>query len=188
MAIDDPPRLRPVPGWASATGTLSLGGGAPMSAATAHDRLALAERMARYCWAFDEQRRDLLAQCFSPDAVWQGDVMGEVQIGPFTGDEIVDWLGEFWNHQRFQRRHLILNFVVDELADMTATASCYLVLAGSKNASTRFEATGFYRISCVRSEGEWLIAHLVAGFDAPFWRGEASGLTPDVRKILGISS
>ena len=70
------------PGWASHSGTIALGKGA-----TANDpgaRQLVLERVARYCWAYDERRADLLEDCFTEDGVWEGNVLDKVPIGPFA--------------------------------------------------------------------------------------------------------
>lgn len=175
---------RPRPAWATTSGLLAISTG-PVAEGTGDVRSLLHERLARYCWAFDERRADLLAECFATDAVWRGSVMDEAVIGPFVGDEIVGWLGAFWEQQRFQRRHLVMNFVVDELGEDVAVARAYVVLAGTSRATTRFEATGAYQLR-YRREDRWRIHELVAGFDAPYWRGDLHELSEDARRLLGV--
>lgn len=186
--MSGPSPLRPVPAWAHAAGILSLSPVHRGDAPDLDDRQALQERIHRYCWAFDERRPDLLRECFTQDAVWAASVMGETKIGPFVGQaEVQEWLARFWAHQRDQRRHLILNFIVEELREDRATALAYLLLMGSSDAVTRLETSGFYRLEYTRQNGEWKISSLFGGFDSPFWTMEVSDMSPRVRQLFGIS-
>lgn len=181
--------LRPAPAWAHATGLLRLRSSQERRRLPALDpRQALQEVIHRYCWSFDERRSDLLRDCFTQDATWQGSVMGETRIGPFVGQEQVqEWLSRFWDHQRDQRRHLILNFMVEELQDDEATALAYLLLTGSSRAESRMETTGFYRLTYRREDDGWRISRLEAGFDSPFWKAEVRDMSPRTRALFGIS-
>lgn len=187
--MSDSKELRPAPAWAHATGLLRLHSGQERRGLPALDpRQALQEVIHRYCWSFDERRADLLRDCFTQDATWQGSVMGETRIGPFVGQEQVQqWLARFWDHQRDQRRHLILNFMVEELQDDEATVLAYLLLMGSSRAESRMETTGFYRLTCRREEDGWRISRLEAGFDSPFWNVEVRDMSPRTRALFGIS-
>lgn len=150
-------------------------------------RQALQEVVHRYCWAFDERRGDLLRECFTEDGTWEASVMGETRVGPFIGQvQVQEWLSRFWNHQRDQRRHLILNFLVEDLREDGATALAYLLLMGSSDAATRMESVGLYRLDFRNEAGTWRIASLVAGFDSPFWKMDVSAMAPRVRALFGI--
>ncbi len=159
----------PAPGWASAAGRVQLSGGRGQDASGVGDRLLCAERVARYGWAYDERDRDALAACFTADAVWEGSLLGTTSVGPITGGgAIADWLAAFWPDQQDQRRHVLSNVVVD-LAESAATAHAYLVLLSSQDGMTSVVSAGPYRFHLERQDdGAWLLAHLAAGFDAPF--------------------
>jgi hypothetical protein len=180
--------LHPVPAWGHGGGFLSLGGGAPLDdQAALADRLLILERLHRYSWCYDERRPELLGDCFTEDGVWEGNVMGEVAIGPFSGRrEVVAWLSEFWPHQRDQRRHMFLNAVVEEQSSDRARALAYLLLFGAKRASVRLETSAFYRVDLLKQAGGWRISHMFAGFDAPFWPGALDELSPRARARHGI--
>ncbi len=182
------PPLRPSPAWAHRTGTLNLRSAAQRTVAPPLDpRQALQEVIHRYCWAFDERRADLLAECFTQDGTWEASVMGETRVGPFVGQaQVQEWLSRFWDHQRDQRRHLILNFVVEDLREDRATALAYLLLMGSSDAASRMESVGFYRLDYRRDAGTWRIESLMAGFDSPFWTKDVSEMSPRVRQLFGI--
>ena len=181
------PELRPAPGWAHAHGFLGLAEATPLDASQAADRLLIVERVHRYCWSYDERRLELLRQCFTEDGVWEGDVMGEIGIGPFVGSEEVGrWMSEFWPHQRDQRRHMILNSVVLEQRSTEALVVSYLLLMSAKDAAVRVETMGFYRMRMRKADGVWRIQHLFGGFDAPFWPGQLAELSSRARTRHGI--
>jgi hypothetical protein len=177
-----------VPAWAHGTGLVQLRSEADRSVSPALDpRQSLQEVIHRYCWAFDERRADLLGECFTEDGTWEASVMGETRVGPFDGQaQVQEWLSRFWDHQRDQRRHLILNFIVEDLHEDRATALAYLLLMGSSDASSRMESVGFYRLDFRNDAGTWRIKSLVAGFDSPFWKMDVSEMSPRVRQLFGI--
>jgi ketosteroid isomerase-like protein len=178
--------LRPPPAWATRTGLVRLASRPPVGLDAAQ---ALQDRLHRYCWGFDERRHDVLVDTFTADAVWVGDVMGETSIGPHRGrDAVLSWLAAFWEHQRDQRRHVVTNFVLEEMSDTTATAMAYLLLLGASKSSAALEAAGLYRVEYrLEQDGAWRISHLTAGFDAPFWKTEVESMEPWVRELFGIT-
>ena len=168
--MGDEPAKGPVPAWAERNGQLALGPlGLDDESSRATDRALIAERVYRYGWSYDERRADLLADCFTPDAVWEGSVMGEQAVGPLEGREaIVAWLGEFWDNQRDQRRHIFTNLIVDRLTDSGAVAHAYLLLTAAAGAVMTPVTAGPYRLVMRKEPDSWRIERLVAGFDAPF--------------------
>lgn len=185
--MSDADRLRPEPAWAHRSGLISLvpPGTAPESV-DVHRQLQ--DRIHRYCWGFDERRADVLAGGFTSDAVWEASVMAETRVGPFSGrPAIMEWLTGFWAHQRDQRRHLILNFIVEEVSDDHAVGLAYLLLMGSSDAATRLESAGLYRLGYRREGGSWLIESLLAGFDSPYWKQEVAQMRPWVKELFGIN-
>lgn len=181
---------RPLPAWGHATGALAMGRPVtPAVRSASLDRLLIKECGARYCWAYDERRADLLEACFSADAVWEGTVGDEHRVGPFNGrEEICGWLTRFWPHQHRQPRHILLDTIVDEQTARVATALSYLLLITAQHGEVSISTTGFYRLSLRREDGEgWRIAHLFAGFDAPFWPGKLEQLSARGRVRHGLS-
>jgi SnoaL-like domain len=170
MAMNDDRAWR-LPGWAHHSGALSLGSG--VSTSDPDDARLVVERVARYCWAYDERRADLLGDCFTSDGVWEGNVLDKVPIGPFTGRErIIKWLTEFWPHQHDQRRHMLLNNLVESLGADRAVTLSYLLLMSSDGQAPKLECTGFYRCELHREADSWRIGKMTACFDAPFWPGQ----------------
>lgn len=178
-----------IPAWAHYTGVLNLSEAvAPASDEDVAARQLITERIARYCWCYDERRADLLGDCFTRDATWEGTVLGEIPIGPFTGREkIMAWLSEFWPHQKDQRRHMILNTIVQEQSADTASTLSYLLLMASTGEVMSMESMGFYRVNYRVEDGHWRIAHLFAGFDKPFWPGKLEKLSERGRTRHGIA-
>lgn len=176
--------------WAHSAGILDLGPGThPSDGSDAMDRATFCERIARYCWAYDERRIDRLGDCFTEDAIWEGNVLGQVPIGPFNGREaIMQWLSEFWPHQKDQRRHMLLNTIVEEQTGETAVTLSYLLLMSSTGEVMSMESMGFYRTAYRRKGGNWHISRLTAGFDKPFWPGKLKTMSDKGRVRHGVST
>ena len=127
-------QLQPEPGWGRTTGQTRVGRLSHGEAGRVLDRLEIAERIYRYGWGYDERDRELLGDCFTDDGVWEGSIMGQHPLGPFTGrDDIVAWLVTFWDEQTDQRRHRFTNLIVQDLTETTATAHAYLLLTAATN-------------------------------------------------------
>jgi hypothetical protein len=163
-------RRRPEPGWGRATGHVGIDPAGPVEEVSpALDRLLVMERIARYGWAYDERDRAALADCFTHDGTWDGSVMGQEAVGPFSGrDAVADFLAGFWETQHDQRRHLFTNVVLGELSPAGATAHAYLLLASTEDAVLRPVSAGPYRFTLRKDGGVWRIRRLSAGFDCPF--------------------
>ncbi len=162
-------QLRPEPGWGRSARHSRVGPLAHSAPGRALDRLEIAERIYRYGWAYDERDRQLLGDCFTEDAVWEGNIMGQNPVGPFEGrEQIVEWLTDFWNEQDDQRRHIFTNVIVNALTEDTSTAHAYLLLTAASEAKMTPVTAGPYRLELVRQNDSWRLARLVGGFDAPF--------------------
>ncbi|MFD9396561.1 nuclear transport factor 2 family protein [Streptomyces sp. NPDC060000] len=167
------PGPRPVPGWATAAGLLALtpAGSHPAQGPAQDrdqvlDRLLIAERIARYGWAYDERDQDALAGCFTADATWRGTVMGEIDIPTRHGaDTIAAQEAALWPQQGDQRRHLFTNHVID-LAGDRATAHAYMIQLRIRDAASALAVSGAYRFHLRRETGRgWLIDSLTAALD-----------------------
>ena len=160
----------PVPAWGATNNFVHPRGPvfSPDTGAFA-DRQLITETIHRYGWGYDERREDVLGACFTEDAVFLGSVAGSFDVGPHEGRaRIVDWLKAFWETQVDQRRHCVLNIVIDDLTEASATVLAFLLLTGAENGVARVVTTGFYRIRMAKQEGRWRIAHFFAGFDTGF--------------------
>jgi len=185
----EPLTLRPLPAWSRRKNILNLTlAGDRKLIAPLDDRSAIQEVLHRYCWGFDERNIDMLSEVFGKDSQWEAIVMGETTVGPFVGKEqVLEWLTRFWNYQKDQRRHMIVNFVVEQLQENSATALGYLLLSGSSRSKSAVEVTGWYRIAFIKEDGAWRIHRLYAGFDAPFWKMDISEMTPELIQLFGIT-
>lgn len=162
-----------------------MGSGVPVADSDAA-RLVI-ERVTRYCWAYDERRADLLADCFTQDGVWAGNVLNKVPVGPFAGREsILKWLTEFWPHQHDQRRHMLLNNLVESLSTVSAVTLSYLLLMSSNGEAPKVECTGYYRCELVREVDVWRISRMTACFDAPFWPGQLKTMSERAKLRHGV--
>lgn len=178
--------LRPQPAWAHSTEVLTLCAITPPVQMSVRDQVV--ERLHRYCWAFDERQPGLLENCFTTDAVWEGFVMGETDVGPHVGrDAVMKYLTDFWIHQRDQRRHVVSNMILERLDENSATLLAYLLLLGSGRAHTQFECAGFYRTELRNEPDGWRISRLTAGFDSPYWKQPVEEMEPWVRDLFGIT-
>jgi hypothetical protein len=186
--MTDAEQLGPTPAWGHTTGALAMRRPViPRERSPAIERCLIAERPSRYCWGYDERRADLLGECFAEDAVWEGTIAGSQRVGPLTGRErILEWLTEFWPHQRHQPRHVLLNTIIEEQSEDQARTLSYLLLTTARRGQVAISTTGFYRLSLARLEGTWQIVHLFAGFDAPFWPGKLERLGERGRARHGL--
>lgn len=152
------------------------------------ERLRILECAHRYTWAVDERRAGMLERAFTEDCVWDGLISGTYRIGPFTGrTEVLSWLTNFWQYQKDQRRHMMLNPIVAQQNVDEATLYSYLLLAGSRDDQLTIDTTGFYRFDMRREDGGWRIARTFVGLDTPNWKGSFADLSPKAIAILGIS-
>lgn len=151
------------------------------------DHALIAERLARYCWGNDVHSRAMLEDCFCAEALWEGTVGDAHAVGPLRGRErIVDWLSGFWPHQRDQRRHMVMNSVVEELTGDRALLLAYVLLTSARDGEVTVVTTGYYRVRLRRDGGEWRIDELFGGFDAPFWPGKLEQLSERGRRRHGL--
>ena len=142
---------------------------ADLSDAQVRDRLLVLDVVNRYGWSCDERDIDSLRRTFAEDAVIDGSVAAQVEIGPFKGREtFVKWNEAHMATQDDQRRHMILNptFVVQ--TSTTAVVNAYLMLTSVAKGQPRLVTTGLYRFELEKRDGSWMVIHLFAGFDSAF--------------------
>ena len=164
------PILNPVPAWAAGGGLVNLRKpSASLGLKDVGDRQLIVETINRYGWAYDERCEDVLANCFTDDAVFDGSVAGGFDVGPYEGRvAIVAWLKGIWDLQTDQRRHYVLNALIDDLTDNSAAVLAYALITGAENGVARLVTTGFYRIRMAKQDGIWRIARIFGGFDTAF--------------------
>jgi hypothetical protein len=162
--------LQPAPAWATASGCVDVHQQGSAADVLGQERALVSERIARYGWSFDERDRVGLADCFTPEANWEGSIMGTTAVGPFVGREsITEFLAHFWEVQRDQRRHIFSNIVTNAFTAEGVTAHAYLLLTSTEGGTMAPISAGPYRFELERSGDEvWRISRLTACFDAPF--------------------
>jgi SnoaL-like protein len=163
-------QLVPGPGWATAHGHVPIKpADAAASNASAIDRMLILERLYRYSWALDECLEEPLAECFTEDATWTANLMHEEDHGPFEGAEgIAEWLAGSFVTMVDQRRHLMINPVVDEQSADAARVFSMCLITGAKDKVVTPRCTGIYRINLKKVDGIWLIQTLFGAFDSPW--------------------
>jgi ketosteroid isomerase-like protein len=118
------------------------------------EHAAITRTLTVYAWAYDEHDLDLLASCFTVDAVL---------LGPRRElwAEGRDGIREFFAGRRAgraeareQTRHLITNVLVEEQAGDVVVLSYVLVAVTGPGAQSGFRA-GWYRDVMVESDGGW---------------------------------
>jgi hypothetical protein len=157
------------PAWGHVIGELSLGPVADVGAAAEHlvDRLLVVETLARYGWAYDERRYEVLESVFTEDAVFAGSIAGEGAFRHEGRKTVVDWLAGIWPQQLDQRRHLYTNPVIEHLTDRECTLCVSFGLFASSDTS-RLVTTGWKRVQLRKQDGKWLISEIYDGLDRPF--------------------
>jgi predicted SnoaL-like aldol condensation-catalyzing enzyme len=168
MTPDEP--LTPVPGWGHGSGAITVSADAQeVDPEAAADRIALAELMYRYGWAFDERQPEVLASCFVDEATWEASLMGSTMVGPHRGrDAIMEFMTGFWPDQSDQRRHMIMNVLVEDQAASSATVFSYHLLMSAARGEMRPVTAGFYRVEATKTAEGWKMVALLAGYDVPF--------------------
>ncbi len=167
-------KFRPEPAWGSRNGILDISphGGAAVPAELV---VEVQQLLHRYTWGTDERLPGLLEWCFTEDAVWEADVMGETRVGPFVGrEQVLDWFTRFWPVQKDQRRHVLTNLIVEPGGDGdgggdSLRAFSLMQVYGATRAKSSFETSAFCRFELRRDDGRFAISRFTAGFDSPFW-------------------
>jgi hypothetical protein len=160
----------PVPAWGSAGNFIQINHSVKdLDTELALDRILIMDRIYRYAWAFDERQIDALNNCFTVDAIWEGNTQGVMPVPPFkVRTTITDWLSGFWANQSDQRRHVMVNIVIDNQSADKADALVLLMLTAASQSNLEIVLTSFYKLRLEKDSGIWRIAHLFEGFDVDF--------------------
>ncbi|MFI9407902.1 nuclear transport factor 2 family protein [Nocardia sp. NPDC052316] len=158
-------------GWASTAGVVALPPAVIGKPGDALDRLMIADRIARYGWAFDEGDREALADCLTSDVVFQsvyaGQFRGGKELPSVQGlSAVVDQLTTVWPYFPRQPRHIYTNVVVGDLAEDRAIAYAYMPSVIADDAAPALAHLEFLRFGFQRtSDGLWRISNLLYGMD-----------------------
>lgn len=167
----DTTQLSPRPGWASTDRLVTLE--RPVSSETGLDpldRVLAGETLYRFAFAYDEQDRDALADCFTEDAVLSATTAGERDFGTYEGRErVIRWLTAYWGRTVDQRRHIVTNVTVDRQTDHSAHVTAMLLVTAAENGQFRPVTAGLYVADVVKDvDGVWRLSRFSLGFDASF--------------------
>lgn len=157
------------PAWARTGGFLSIDRNQGKVAGSSAERDHLIEVLHRYAMAYDERDLDVLRSVFADGAAWRGIIQGEPLPAVQGSEAIMDWLADIMDGQLDQRRHLVLNPIIESLEDGAARLVSYIVVtSATPTHGVSIATSGFYDIRFVREGDRWLINDLTAGFDVSF--------------------
>src|SRR5690606_357444 len=135
----------------------------------ADERAEIENVLGSYTFAYDENDMDAMAECFTADAVMTMRITDGDLIGPFEGrDAIVGLMEKSLASQSDQRRHLVSNVVVRDLADGTATVSSYLTLISIADERLTVLSTARYEDELTRENGAWRFSRRHVQLDLPY--------------------
>ena len=122
-----------------------------MSALSTDDRLAIAEIIARYCWAIDQRDWTGFTDMFTEDCRLDfGNVMGV-----FEGADGLRNFATTMSGLDLLMRHYTTNVVIEGDGSRARARSYVLALTGS--GAGRSQATGRYEDDFVKVDGRWRI-------------------------------
>ena len=135
----------------------------------ADERAEIENVLGSYTFAYDENDMDAMAECFTADAVMTMRITDGDLIGPFEGrDAIVGLMEKSLASQSDQRRHLVSNVVVRDVADGTATVSSYLTLISIADERLTVLSTARYEDELTRENGAWRFSRRHVQLDLPY--------------------
>lgn len=135
----------------------------------ADERAEIENVLGAYTFAYDENDMDAMAECFTADAVMTMRITDGDLIGPFDGrDAIVGLMEKSLASQNDQRRHLVSNVVVRDVADGTATVSSYLTLISIADERLTVLSTARYEDELTRENGAWRFSRRHVQLDLPY--------------------
>ena len=139
---------------------------------TGADRAAVDELLARAAFALDERQDDMLAACFTEDAVFTLRIASGDIVGPFEGrDAIMGLMRGAWEQQTDVRRHVVSNVFFPEAAnagDGAVEVVSYLTLVATKDGDISLVSAGVYRDEVVLDGTEWRLRKRHLDLDRPY--------------------
>ncbi|MEE8601518.1 nuclear transport factor 2 family protein [Euzebya tangerina] len=133
----------------------------------ATDRLAVIDTLNRYGHAYDQGDFEMLARCFTENAVFTIDGgIGDMPTQMRGRDEIVASMrARRAATEAAQRRHLITNIMMDPDGPDRVTAACYLLLGSTEEGTLRLPTTARYTDVLERDGDHWAIAQRTLRLD-----------------------
>jgi uncharacterized protein (TIGR02246 family) len=132
-------------------------------------RDAIENVLNRYALAYDDNDMDVMADCFTEDAVMSLRVQDGDLVGPFEGREaIVKLMRDSLASQTDQRRHLVTNMVIREQSDTKARVDSYLTLISIEDKTLTVLSTARYEDELVTADGGWRFTKRHIQLDLPY--------------------
>ena len=130
----------------------------------AEDRAQILELLARWAYAFDEQRLEMLDACFTEDATFEMR-WPDARVESYVGRAAI--MGNFrkaFAERQGGRRHITANTWFSEAASASATAVSFLVVVRIDGRTPTVHLTGVYEDHVVKTDG-WRIHRRTLTFD-----------------------
>ncbi|MFT3866652.1 MAG: nuclear transport factor 2 family protein [Solirubrobacterales bacterium] len=162
-----PQATLPEQAWAHKTGKIDLGPQRPIPAASDPlDRLAIAEAFSRFGIAHDEARLDILATCFTADAVLEVVEGSAEPLALMEGREaILAGIGSVITQQQDQRRHCMANVVIDRLDGEEARALAYGFVSVAADGLSLGASVVYSGDLRREADGAWRFTRFLIGMD-----------------------
>jgi 3-phenylpropionate/cinnamic acid dioxygenase small subunit len=136
---------------------------------TAGDRQAIEQLLSSYGFHHDARDFDALGDCFTQDATYTLVVVAGETIGPRQGSaEIVEQIRLFKSRQTDQRRHVITNFLFDQVTAARTRVRSYVTVIAVSDGALEVVTSGVYTDIVVRTEHGWRILEKTLRLDKDF--------------------
>jgi ketosteroid isomerase-like protein len=130
------------------------------------EQFAVQQTLARYAFALDQNDPVALTDVLTEDATWTFAITGQPGPGPIAGrPAILAFVRGAMDAHTDQRRHNLVNIVLDRADAGTAVVRAYLLLMSNAGETPSVVTTGFYTFTLHRAENEWRIATLFLDMD-----------------------
>lgn len=133
------------------------------------DRDEIENLLNAYALAYDENDMDAMEECFTEDAGMTLRIQDGDLLGPFEGREaIVKLMRDSLASQTDQRRHIVTNLVIRDLAGSVARAESYLTLISVEGNALTVLSTARYEDRLVLDSGRWRFSGRHVQLDLPY--------------------
>jgi hypothetical protein len=121
-------------------------------------KIEIHELLSRAAYSFDQHDYEMLENCFAEDARMLVNIADGQEFGPFEGREaIMGLMKASLEAQTDTRRHIICNFIFDNVLADQATVTTTIVLAATEEGEIRLITSGVYRDVVRLVDGHWKI-------------------------------
>jgi hypothetical protein len=141
-----------------------------------------------YGWGYDEDDLDLMADCFTSDAVLKGPT-GVTAEGREAIREFYEGRRQVRRDARQQTRHVISNVLIANASETEADVLCYLTLVVTEdgprtgNQSSTVKG-GWYRDHMVKDGDAWRFRERIINVDAEYRQTAFAAWRPQVGREL----